>query len=102
MGDDPDSTVGSAVYVGEGDEIATRLRLIDLAAKAHRARLINATAPPLIQLPEADISGMEYFIDQMLIVLPVLGVNVFRQPGIATSPDHEAAVTQVANRPSSN
>jgi hypothetical protein len=117
LGDDPDSTAGTAAYVGEGDEIATRLRqharsedqggkdfwdrviivtskdanltkaharylearLIGLATAARRARLMNGTAPPLIQLPEADISDMEYFIGQMLIVLPVLGVNLFRQ-----------------------
>lgn len=137
LGDDPDSTVGTAVYVGEGDEIGARLRmharpagqggkdfwdrviivsskdanltkaharylearLIDLATKAHRARLINATAPPLIQLPEADVSDMEYFIDQMLTVLPVLGVNVFRQPRSAPAQVPETAVTPVRESP---
>lgn len=40
-------------------------------------------------MPEADESDMEYFISQVQIVLPVLGVNVFRSA--ATAP--VAAVT---------
>lgn len=53
-------------------------RLIELAVKAQRARLTNGTNPPRITLPEADVSDMEYFLDQAKIVLPVLGVNIFR------------------------
>lgn len=53
-------------------------RLITLALQAGRVRLINGTTPPPIVLPEADVSDMEYFIEQAKIVLPVLGVNVLR------------------------
>jgi hypothetical protein len=53
-------------------------RLIALGQQANRARLTNATAPEPITLPEADVSDMEYFIEQARIVLPVLGVNIFR------------------------
>jgi len=53
-------------------------RLITLASQASRAKLTNSTAPPPIVLPEADVSDMEYFIEQALIVLPVLGINIFR------------------------
>lgn len=53
-------------------------RLIELAADAKRARLMNSTNPPVINLPEADVSDMEYFISQVKIVLPVLGLNIFR------------------------
>jgi hypothetical protein len=55
-------------------------RFIQLGEQAKRARFINSTAPQPIALPEADQSDMEYFIDQARIVLPVLGVNVFRAP----------------------
>lgn len=62
-------------------------RLITLALQAGRARLTNGTAPPPIVLPEADVSDMEYFIEQAKIVLPVLGVNVFRSPrAVSTTP----------------
>lgn len=53
-------------------------RFISLGLQANRAKLTNSTAPEPIALPEADVSDMEYFIDQARIVLPVLGVNIFR------------------------
>lgn len=55
-------------------------RFIALALEASRARLTNSTTPPPITLPEADVSDMEYFIEQAKIVLPVLGVNILRSP----------------------
>lgn len=59
-------------------------RFITLAQQASRARLTNGTTPPPIVLPEADVSDMEYFIEQSKIVLPVLGVNIFRSPKAMT------------------
>lgn len=53
-------------------------RLIQLAHQAGRATLENSTAPPAPGLPEADTSDMNYFISQLQIVLPVLGVNTIR------------------------
>lgn len=38
-------------------------RLIAIATRAGRARLINGTAPNIIGLPRADVSDMEYFIE---------------------------------------
>lgn len=38
----------------------------------------NGTNPPLPALPEADVSDMDYFLDELKIVLPMLGVNVLR------------------------
>lgn len=53
-------------------------RLIELASRASRVDLENGTAPPKAPLPEADRSDMEYFIEQVQVVLPVLGVNAIR------------------------
>jgi hypothetical protein len=111
LGDAPDSVGGIQVYIGEGDDISTRLtsharekdfweravlltskdanltkaharylesRFLQIARDAHRSEIVNGTAPPLIALPEGDVSDMEYFITQALIALPVLGVNVLR------------------------
>jgi hypothetical protein len=71
-------------------------RLISLATQAGRVTLENGTAPPVPALPEADASDMDYFLAQLQIVLPVLGVNAIRvrptvisaipTPGSATSP----------------
>lgn len=56
-------------------------RFIDLAKAAGRSTVENSTAPIAVGfLPEADASDMEYFIEQARILLPVLGVNVFRSP----------------------
>lgn len=53
-------------------------RLIELATQAGRVMLENGTTPPTPRLPEADESDMEYFLGQLQIVLPVLGVNAIR------------------------
>jgi len=53
-------------------------RLISLAVRAGRVTLENSTAPQVPALPEADASDMDYFVAQLQIVLPVLGLNVIR------------------------
>jgi hypothetical protein len=74
-------------------------KLITLAAEARRTRLINGTNPPLIQLPEADVSDMEYFTEQIKLVLPVLGENLFRSSRIESRPvtPSEDLVSSVAS-----
>jgi len=54
-------------------------RLIAIANQAGQARLLNGTAPEACLLPEADIADMEFFIEQLRIILPVLGLDVLRQ-----------------------
>jgi hypothetical protein len=69
-------------------------RFLQIARDARRSEVINSTAPPVISLPEADVSDMEYFITQALIALPVLGVNVLRAPGrAANAVTHSSAAT---------
>lgn len=103
------------VYVGEGDDISTRLsshsrdeekafwerfiavtskdmnltkahvkylegRLISLLKDAKKSTLANKTEPSFDRLPEADISDMETFLDELQLVLPVIGVDFFRRP----------------------
>lgn len=53
-------------------------RLIELAKAAGRVSVENGTAPGVPALPEADRSDMDYFVSQLQIVLPVLGVNAIR------------------------
>lgn len=60
-------------------------RFITLGLQANRARLTNSTSPTPIVLPEADVSDMEYFIEQAKIVLPVLGINIFRSAATAVA-----------------
>lgn len=55
-------------------------RLIALAISAGRVTLENSTGPTVPALPEADASDMDYFVSQLQIVLPVLGINAIRVP----------------------
>lgn len=72
-------------------------RLIDIAKGAGRVRLDNGTNPPPPALPEADVSDMEYFIEQVRLVLPVLGLNMLRSvetvpiAGVAALPAGEVS-----------
>lgn len=47
-------------------------RLIQIATQAGRATLENGTSPDTTGLPEPDIADMEYFLEQLLTLLPVL------------------------------
>jgi hypothetical protein len=55
-------------------------KLISLATHAGRVTLENNTAPTVPAMPEADASDMDYFVAQLQIVLPVLGINAIRVP----------------------
>ena len=61
-------------------------RMIQLATDAKRASVANSTAPPLPPLSEADTAEAEGFLREMLLILPVLGVDAFeRAEDIAAS-----------------
>ncbi|MFE6254559.1 GIY-YIG nuclease family protein [Agromyces sp. NPDC057865] len=61
--------------------------LIRAATDARRASVLNGTAPAPIHLPEADVSDMEYYLSQLQIVLPVLGITEFRPTRAQLRPD---------------
>ena len=54
-------------------------RIITLANQAGRASVANGTAPDMPPMPESDQADMEYFLEQVKIILPVLGMT-FLQP----------------------
>lgn len=77
-------------------------RLITLASQAGRVTIENNTAPPRPALPEADASDMDYFLSQLQIVLPVLGVNAIRvrpirTPNPALDPVIESPIFRLRN-----
>lgn len=53
-------------------------RLIAIANAVGTATVVNGTAPPPVALPEADASDMEFFVDQLRLILPVLGLDFMR------------------------
>ncbi len=61
-------------------------RLILMANEAKTAEIDNSVQPELSTLPEADISDMEYFLDQIKLILPVVNF-MFLVPSIINSPE---------------
>jgi len=113
VGPDPDLPGRQLVYVGEGDQVKTRLaahdgdeskefftravlvvskdenltkahgrylesRIIAAIRNAGRAKLVNGTEPPFKGLPEPEIADMERVLDEIEILLPVLGFDVLQ------------------------
>lgn len=48
-------------------------RMIQLAIEAKTAQIDNGNSPSLPTLHEADISDMEYFLEQIKLILPIMG-----------------------------
>jgi hypothetical protein len=85
-GDDKKDFWTRTVVVISKDENLTKAhvrylesRLISLGSQAGRAMMDNGTAPPLPSLPESDVTDMEFFLNQVQTLLPVLGFP-FVQP----------------------
>jgi len=106
-GDPTEDAFDEKIYIGEAENIKTRLkqhlsdsskdfkeliffvskdelltktqirylesRLIQLALEAKTAQIDNGNSPSLPTLHEADISDMEYFLEQIKLILPVMG-----------------------------
>lgn len=116
VGPDPENPMRSQVYIGESDDVATRLkqhnrpedkggkdfwervclvtskdqnltkahvkflesRLIAMASSSGAGTLLNGTAHDYDMLPESDRSDMAFFVEQIRIILPVLGFDFLR------------------------
>lgn len=62
-------------------------RLVDLAKAANRTNVANGNEPAPKQLPESDVADMEFFLSQLQLALPLVGLDVIRpklQPVVAT------------------
>jgi len=106
-GDPTDDAYDERIYIGEAENIRTRLkqhlsdakkdfkeliifvskdelltktqirylesRLVQMAIEAKSAEIDNGNSPSLPTLHEADISDMEYFLNQIELILPIMG-----------------------------
>lgn len=77
---DPNKDFNEIVFFISKDELLTKTqirylesRLIQLAIEAKTAEIENGNSPNLPTLHEADISDMEYFLEQIKLMLPVMG-----------------------------
>lgn len=55
-------------------------RIIRMARQAGAVALANGTEPDFQRLPEADRADMEFFSDQLILLLPLAGLDLFRLP----------------------
>jgi len=127
VGPDPNLPGRQLVYVGEGDQVKTRLaahdaddakefftravlivskdenltkahgrylesRIIAAIRGAGRAKLVNGTEPPFKGLPEPEIADMERVLDEIEILLPVLGFDLLRPAGHEAGAPNGAAI----------
>jgi hypothetical protein len=53
-------------------------RLVQIVTQNGRAQLFNGNQPAARLLPEADVADMEFFINQLQLVLPTLGLDLLR------------------------
>lgn len=79
---DPNKDFKELIFFVSKDELLTKTqirylesRLVQLALEAKTAQIDNGNSPSLPTLHEADISDMEYFLDQIKLILPVMGFN---------------------------
>ncbi len=77
---DPNKDFKELVFFVSKDELLTKTqikyleaRLVQLALEAKTAQIENGNSPSLPTLHESDISDMEYFLEQMKLILPVMG-----------------------------
>jgi hypothetical protein len=60
-------------------------RLVGLGQAAKRAKLENGTAPAAPALSEYDRAEAETFLDEMLVIYPLLGIDAFAPPAAGTA-----------------
>lgn len=65
-------------------------RLVCLSHECGRARVMNDTSPKSPPLPESDVADMEYFLQQLRIALPVLGLNALQPRPVVSRQSHSA------------
>ena len=79
---DPNKDFKEIIFFISKDELLTKTqirylesRMVQIAINAKTAQIDNGNSPSLPTLHEADISDMEYFLEQIKLILPVMGFN---------------------------
>ena len=77
---DPKKEFSELIFFVSKDELLTKTqikylesRMVQLAIQAKSAKVENGNIPSLPTLHEADISDMEYFLEQIRLILPIMG-----------------------------
>ena len=70
-------------------------KLIDRAYRAKRAKLENGNQPGVPQLSEAEIADADAFLENMLIIYPLVGVDAFEIVTSASKTPHSPIVMPI-------
>ncbi|ASM71610.1 MULTISPECIES: GIY-YIG nuclease family protein [Roseobacteraceae] len=65
-------------------------RLLALLKEARKSKIENKDIPQFDLLPEADKSDMESFLSEIQLILPVIGVEIFKKPSL--KPDRKESL----------
>lgn len=86
---DPNKDFKELIFFVSKDEWLTKTqikylesRLIQMAFDAKTAQVDNGNSPTLPTLHEADISDMEYFLEQIELILPVMGFKFLNSSSV--------------------
>ncbi len=52
---------------------------VEQLKKASRCKLENGNIPTLPSIPKEDVSGLEYFYEQIILIMPLFGYDIFIQ-----------------------
>ena len=73
-------------------------RLINLIKMANRAKLTNTQTKGFEALPESDRADMEFFIEQIGVILPVLDFNFTQAPPVPVVSPTPTAITTTTSQ----
>ncbi len=69
---------GQRLHRGHAEYIVSRL--IEIAMHVKSCEVDNTEAPRVPGLSEPDMADADFFCDQLTLMMPVLGVNAFKEP----------------------
>lgn len=89
---DPNKDFKELIFFVSKDELLTKTqirylesRLVQIGLEAKTAQIDNGNSPSLPTLHEADISDMEYFLEQIKLILPVMGFKFLISSTVSSS-----------------
>lgn len=101
---DPNKDFKELIFFVSKDELLTKTqirylesRLVQLAIDAKTAQIENGNSPNLPTLHEADISDMEYFLEQIRLILPVMGFKFLISSTVKKSTEDAPAEIRSVN-----
>lgn len=84
---DSDSDFERICIITSGDLNLTRThtrflqkRLSQIAKASGRADVLNRIAKAAVVLPATDVADLEYFVEQLRLIVPVFGYDILKQP----------------------